>query len=100
MIRQTVWPQYTNVTDKRYKRSPKNDVEHHSHKEVLWYENESSAKWRLQDKVWKVGNMAMKIMVLVVQSVAWAEAYLHTKWRLDPSNHVVTIHQRYRQTDR
>ena len=32
--------------------------------------------------------------------VAWAEAYLRTKWHLDPSNRLVTMHQRYRQTDR
>jgi len=31
-------------------------------------------------------------------SVAWAEAYLCTKWYPDPSNHLATIHQRYRQT--
>jgi len=32
--------------------------------------------------------------------LAVAEAYLHTKWHLDPSNRLATIHQRYRQTDR
>jgi len=32
--------------------------------------------------------------------VARAEAYLHAKFHLDPSNRLVTIHQRYRQTDR
>ena len=31
-------------------------------------------------------------------NVVWAEAYLHIKWHL--SNHLVTIHQRYRQTHR
>ena len=31
-------------------------------------------------------------------TVAWAEAYLHTKWHLDPSNRLGTIHQRDRQT--
>jgi len=30
-------------------------------------------------------------------NVAWAEAYLRTKWRLDPSNRWAIIHQRYRQ---
>jgi len=30
--------------------------------------------------------------------VARAEVYLRTKWHLDPSNHLATIHQRYRQT--
>ena len=29
----------------------------------------------------------------------WAEAYLRTKWHLDPSNRLATIHHRYRQTD-
>jgi len=29
--------------------------------------------------------------------VARAEAYLHAKFRLDPSNRLATIHQRYRQ---
>ena len=29
-----------------------------------------------------------------------AEAYLHAKFHLDPSNRVATMHQRYRQTDR
>jgi len=34
--------------------------------------------------------------------VAWAEAYRCTKWHVDSSNHLATIHQRYRQdrTDR
>jgi len=35
--------------------------------------------------------------------VSGAEAYLHTKFRLDPSNGLATIHQRRRltgQTDR
>ena len=31
-------------------------------------------------------------------SVACAEAYLHSKWHLDPSSYLATIHQRYRQT--
>jgi len=34
-----------------------------------------------------------------VTKFAWAEAYLRTKWHLDPSNHLVTVHQCYRQTD-
>jgi len=29
-----------------------------------------------------------------------AEAFLHTKWHLDPFNRLATIHQRYIQTDR
>jgi len=29
-----------------------------------------------------------------------AEAYLHAKFHLDPSNRLATIHQRHRQTDR
>ena len=45
----------------------------------------------VEDKVWKVGNMAMKIMELVVYSVAWPEAYLRTKWHLDPSRCLATI---------
>jgi len=32
--------------------------------------------------------------------VAGAEAYLHAKFHCDPSNHLATIHQRHRQTDR
>jgi len=32
-----------------------------------------------------------------LKNVAWAEAYLRTKWHPDPSNRLVTIHQRYRQ---
>jgi len=31
-------------------------------------------------------------------NVATAEAYLHAKFHLDPSNRLATIHQRYRQT--
>ena len=27
-------------------------------------------------------------------------AYLHAKFHLDPSNHLATVHQRYRQTDK
>jgi len=32
----------------------------------------------------------------IQHNVAWAEAYLRTKWHLDPSNRLATIHQRYR----
>jgi len=32
--------------------------------------------------------------------VAKAEAYLRAKFRLDPSNRLATVHERYRQTDR
>jgi len=32
-------------------------------------------------------------------SVARAEAYLHAKFRLDPSNRLATEHQRYRQNN-
>jgi len=28
--------------------------------------------------------------------VAWAEVYLRTKWHLDPSDRLATIHQRYK----
>ena len=33
------------------------------------------------------------------QSYCWAVVYLLTKWHLDPSNHLTTIHQRCRQRD-
>jgi len=32
--------------------------------------------------------------------VTGAEAYLHAKFHLDPSNRLATVHERYRQTDR
>jgi len=32
-------------------------------------------------------------------SVARAEAYLHAKFRFDPSNRLATVHQRYRQNN-
>ena len=32
--------------------------------------------------------------------MARAEAYLHAKFHLDPSNRLVTVHERHRQTDR
>ena len=34
--------------------------------------------------------MATKIIGLVVHNVAWAEAYLRTKWHLDPSSRLPT----------
>jgi len=37
----------------------------------------------VEDKVWKVGNMAMKTMGLVLYNVAWAKAYNRTKWQLE-----------------
>ena len=37
----------------------------------------------------------------IQHNMAWAEAYLPTKWHLDPSNRLITIHQLTdRQTDR
>ena len=44
----------------------------------------------MEDKVWKVGNMATITMVLVMYSVAWVKAYLHTKWHFDPSSRLAT----------
>ena len=35
----------------------------------------------------------------IQHNVACAEAYLRTKWHLDPSNHLATIRQRCGQTD-
>jgi len=35
--------------------------------------------------------------VPIKHNVAWAEAYLHTKCHLNPSNRLATIHQRHRQ---
>ena len=43
--------------------------------------------------VWEMGSW-----VSILHDVAWAEACLPTKWHLDPSNHLATIHQRHRQT--
>jgi len=37
--------------------------------------------------------------VPIQHNVAWAQAYLCTKWHLDPSNRLASIHQRYK-TDR
>ena len=37
-------------------------------------------------------------MMTPSNNVDWAKACLHTKWHLDPSNRLATIHQRYRQT--
>jgi len=36
--------------------------------------------------------------VPVKHNVARAEAYLHAKFYLDPSNRLATVHERYRQT--
>ena len=44
-----------------------------------------------EDKVWKVGNMATKIMGLVVYNVALAKAYVRTKWHIDPSSRLAII---------
>ena len=38
--------------------------------------------------------------VPILHNVARAEAYLHAKFHLDPSNGLATVHERYRQTDR
>jgi len=38
--------------------------------------------------------------VPIKNNVAWAEAYLHAKFHLDPSIRLATIHQRYRLLDR
>ena len=37
--------------------------------------------------------------VPIGHNVACAKAYFHTKWHLDPSSRLATIHQRYK-TDR
>ena len=38
--------------------------------------------------------------VPIKHNVAWAEAYMHAKFRLDLSNRLATMHQRHRGTDR
>jgi len=38
--------------------------------------------------------------VPIYLNVARAEAYPHAKFHLDPSNHLATVYERYRQTDR
>jgi len=40
----------------------------------------------------------MGTWVPIYHKVAWAEAYLHVKLHLDPSNRFAAVHQRYRQT--
>jgi len=35
-----------------------------------------------------------------IYNVARAEAYMHTQFRLGPSNRLATVHERYRQQDR
>jgi len=50
----------------------------------------SSAKWQLENTVWRVGNTATKIIGLIAYNVAWAKAYLRTKWHLDPSSCLAT----------
>jgi len=52
-----------------------------------WSENEGSAPFA-------VGELRRH-----QHNVAGSEAYLHAKFRLDPSNRLATIHQRHRQTD-
>jgi len=34
--------------------------------------------------------MKIGLMIVVVYSVAWAEAYLRAKWHLDPSSRLAT----------
>jgi len=51
----------------------------------------------------KLGNCAPLVegrWVPIEHNVARAEAYLHAKFHLDPSNRLATVHQRHRQTDR
>ena len=38
--------------------------------------------------------------VTIQHNVARAKAYMHAKFHLDPSNHLATVHQGYKQTDR
>jgi len=57
----------------------------------------------LEDKVWKVGNVAMKVVEivgnmamnvveLVMYHIAWAKAYLRTKCHFDPSSRLATTY--------
>jgi len=49
----------------------------------------------------KVGELMCPFLggsfVPIQHNVAWAEAYLSTKWYLDPFSRLATIHQYYRQ---
>jgi len=74
-----------------------------------WHLNKSSAVAQLGDRLATI-DMSRKVGAAVPLSVggagspqhtvAWAEAYLCTKWHLNLSNRLATIHQRDRQTDR
>jgi len=73
--------------------------------------NVTSAGWQvtLCDPIWHVSSssgVATSVSKLLypcyfnftlLYNVARAEAYLHAKFHLDPSNRVATIHQRHRQ---
>ena len=43
-----------------------------------------------------VGRKVGAAVLLSIEGTG-AEAYLRTRWHLDPSNRLTTIHQRYRQ---
>jgi len=42
-------------------------------------------------------NLTARTGVPIEHKVARAEAYLHAKFRLDPSNRLATVHERHRQ---
>ena len=73
--------------------------------------NKSSAVDQMGDRLAtidmsrKLGGMPLfsvgegRSWVLILHNVAGAEAYLHAKFHLGPSNRLAIIHQHHRQTD-
>jgi len=75
-----------------------NDLEPDSRNELLWHENVAMRVVQMtvigQDlESWYYGYENNGIS-LVVYIVAWAEAYLRSKWHLDSSSRLATISSR------
>jgi len=64
-----------------------------------WTINKSSAVAETGESLdtTDMGQKMGAVVPLLAGNVVWVEAYFHTKWHLDPSNRLATIHQRHRQ---
>jgi len=97
LIHPTVWPQYTNVTDKTDRQTGQ------TQQSVALAEVYLCTKWHLNLSsrlaTTDMGPLGGELGPHLTQC-GLGRVYLHAVFHFDPCNRLATIHQRYRQRDR
>jgi len=109
LIHPTVWPQYTNVTDKTDRPTDRQD--RHNSMWPLPRPTSVLSGILIYPAVWQATDMSLFLgggcapflfgeLCPHLTLCSLGRVYLHAMFHFDPLNRLATIHQRYRQTDR